>query len=162
MYFLKYFFITSILGFFLESIVCPFYESGILYGPWTPVYGIGSIVIILISDRVLKDKSINVFLRFFLLFISCFFILSLIELIGGLSIEKVFGISFWDYSNYRFNVGKYICLEISLVWGIISILFLFIRPFIDKVVSYIPNFFIYFLFFFFLVDVFFTFVFKRI
>ena len=162
MYYLKYFFVTSILGFFLETFICRGYESGILYGPWTPVYGVGSIIIILISDRVLKNGKVNVFFRFLLLFVSCFLLLSLAELVGGLFIEKVFGFSFWDYSKYKFNIGKYICLEISLIWGIISILFLFIRPFIDKIISYIPDIVVYFFIIFFIVDVFFTFIFKRV
>ena len=160
MYYLKYFFITSILGFFLESFVSPGYESGILYGPWTPVYGIGSIIIILISDSILKDRNINVFFRFFLLFFSCFLILSLAELIGGLFIEKFFGVVFWDYSNYRYNVGRYICLEISLIWGAISILFVFIRPFIDFISKYISDLFIYILFCLFFVDIVFTLCFR--
>lgn len=139
MYYLKYFFLTSILGHLLETTVCKTYESGILYGPWTPVYGIGSLIIVYFSDRIFKKKNINTFLKFILLFIFCFFILTLAELIGGLLIEKIFGYTFWDYTKYRFNIGKYICLEISLIWGVISILFVFIRPILDKIIKYMPN-----------------------
>ena len=162
MYYLKYFFITSILGFFLESIVCKEYESGILYGPWTFVYGIGSIIIILISDKVLKKKNINSFFKFVIVFISCMFILSLTELIGGLLIEKIFHFSYWDYTNYKFNIGKYMCLEMAFLWGVASIIFVCVlRPIIDRFIKYIPNFIIYICSFLFLFDIVFTLIFKR-
>ena len=59
MYYLKYFFVTSILGFFVESILWHGHESGILYGPWTYIYGVGSIIIIFLSDNILKKKHLN-------------------------------------------------------------------------------------------------------
>ena len=68
MYYIKYFFITSILGFFLETIVCTNYESGILYGPWTPIYGIGSIIIIYVSDKILKKKNLSIIKKFIIVF----------------------------------------------------------------------------------------------
>lgn len=143
MYYIKYFFLTSIFGYVLETTMCKTYESGILYGPWTPVYGIGSIIIIFLSDKILKKRNLKKIPKFILLFVFCFFTLSLAELVGGLLIEKIFGYAFWDYTKYRFNIGKYICLEISLIWGIISILFVFIRPILDLIIKRIPDFLIY-------------------
>ena len=161
MYFFKYFFITSILGFFIESFLWHGHESGILYGPWTPIYGIGSIVIVILSNKIFKKRNINGFLKFLILFIFCFLILTFIEFIGGVLIEKIFGFSFWDYTKYRFNIGKYICLEISLIWGLISCLFVFIKPFIDRLIRYIPNFIYYIFCILFLIDIFCTFIYKR-
>jgi len=161
MYLFKYFFVTSILGFFVESILWHGHESGILYGPWTPIYGIGSIVIVILSNKIFKKRNINGFLKFLILFIFCFLILTFIEFIGGVLIEKIFGFSFWDYSKYRFNIGKYICLEISLIWGLISCLFVFIKPFIDRLIKYIPNSIYYIFFVLFLIDIVCTFIYKR-
>ena len=161
MYFFKFFFITSILGFFIESFLWHGQESGILYGPWTPVYGIGSIIIVILSNKIFKKRNINAFYKFVLLFIFCFLILSFIELIGGVLIEKIFGYAFWDYTKYRFNIGKYICLEISLIWGFISCLFVLIKPIIDKIIKCIPNlvFYIFYILFFF--DIVCTLIFKK-
>jgi len=161
MYFFKYFFVTSILGFFIESILWHGHESGILYGPWTPIYGIGSIVIVILSNKIFKKRNINGFLKFLILFIFCFLILTFIEFIGGVLIEKIFRFSFWDYTKYRFNIGKYICLEISLIWGLISCLFVFIKPFIDRLIKYIPNSIYYIFFVLFLIDIVCTFIYKR-
>lgn len=161
MYYLKYFFVTSILGYIFETLICKGYESGILYGPWTPIYGIGTIIIIILSDKILKKKNINGFLKFIILFVFCFCILTLAELVGGLLIEKIFGYAFWDYTDHKFNVGKYICLEISLIWGTVSILFVFIRPIIDKIIKYIPNVIIYIGIILLIIDISCTIIFKK-
>jgi uncharacterized membrane protein len=150
------------LGFFIESFLWHGHESGILYGPWTFIYGVGSIIIIILSDNILKRSHLNKFLRFLILFFSCFIILTLIELLGGLFIEKIFGVSFWDYTKYRFNVGKYICLEISLLWVVASMFFVFIlRPVIDYIIDKFPNFVFYIFSFLFVIDVFMTIFFKN-
>lgn len=159
MYYLKYFFITSILGFFLETFLCPGYESGILYGPWAFIYGIGSLIIIVLSDNILKRRNLNKFLRFIILFFSCFLILTFIELLGGLFIEKLFHVSFWDYTKYKYNIGKYISLEVSLLWVIASIFFVFVlRPLIDLIIKKIPDFIFFILIFLFIIDIVFTFL----
>ena len=161
MYYLKYFFVTSILGFFVESLLWHGHESGILYGPWTYIYGIGSIIIIILSDNILKKRHINKYLRFLILFFACFMILTLVELLGGLSIEKFFGVSFWNYTKYKFNVGKYISLEMSLLWVLASIFFVFVlRPIIDYIINKLPNFVFYFFSFLFAIDVFATIFFR--
>ena len=161
MYYLKYFFVTSILGFFIESILWHGHESGILYGPWTFIYGVGSIIIIILSDKILKKRHLNKYLRFLILFFSCFMILTLVELLGGLFIEKLFGVSFWDYTKYKFNVGKYISLEMSLLWVGASIFFVFVlRPIIDYIIDKLPNFIFYILSFLFIIDIFATMFFR--
>ena len=133
--------------------MCKTYESGILYGPWTPVYGIGTLIIIFFSNKILKKKNIKKITKLILIFAYCFNTLSLAELIGGLLIEKIFGYSFWDYTKYRFNVGKYICLEISLIWGIVSILFQFIRPIMDIIIKKMPSIVVYLCAFFMYIDI---------
>ena len=161
MYYLKYFFVTSILGFFIESFLWT-HESGILYGPWTFIYGIGSIIIIILSDSILKKRHINKFLRFIILFFSCFIILTFVELFGGLFIERFFHVSFWNYTKYKFHVGKYISLEMSLLWVVASILFVFIlRPILDYVIDKISNYVFYVLSFLFIIDIFLTILFKN-
>ena len=58
MYYLNYFFIFSILGHLIETIIFKFFdwnlESGFLYGYWTPVYGVGVVLIIIISNYLFK------------------------------------------------------------------------------------------------------------
>lgn len=59
MYYLNCFFIYSILGHVLETIISLItkngFKSGFLYGWWTPVYGIGAITILFISKYLFKN-----------------------------------------------------------------------------------------------------------
>lgn len=138
MYYINYFFIFSIIGHLVESAL--FKESGILFGYWTPVYGFGA-VIILIINKMLKNIKASTFKKILLLFFSCFIFLSLIEAIGGYLIKWIFNAELWDYSKLKFHIGKYVSLEIATIWGLCSILLIYIlKPMFDKIVKKIPNF----------------------
>ena len=64
MYYINNFLFFSIFGHILESTVYLILNnngySGILYGPWTPVYGFGIILIILIYKFINKTKFNNI------------------------------------------------------------------------------------------------------
>ena len=46
----------------------------------------------------------------------------------------------WDYSNERFNIGGYICLEFSVLWGFGALLILkVVHPVIYGFISLIPH-----------------------
>ena len=144
MYLLNCFFIYSILGFLLEStfnlIVIHHFKSGILYGPWTPVYGIGAILTIIISNKIFKKLKTTKLKETIIVFLILSVTLTLIEWIGGILIEKFFSITMWNYKKFNFNIGKYISLEMAFIWGIISIILIyFIKPLIDKIEKKIPK-----------------------
>ena len=144
MYLLNCFFTYSILGFLLEGtytlITSNHFSSGILYGPWTPVYGIGAILTIIISNKIFKNMHKNRKIETVVTFIILSIVLTLIEWIGGILIEKLFNETMWNYQNYKFNIGKYISLEMAIIWGIISIFTIyFIKPVIDKLETKIPK-----------------------
>ena len=68
-------------------------------------------------------------------------VLSSIEALGGVLIEKIFGEVFWDYSQQKFHIGHYISLEMTLVWGAISIIFVYIvHPLLKGIIKEIPPF----------------------
>lgn len=144
MYYLNCFFIYSILGFLLETIVAFItksgFKSGFLTGPWTPVYGIGAITILFVSNYLFKNLHMNRILETIIMFFVVAIILSFIEALGGVLIEKIFGIVFWDYSNQHFNIGHYISLEMTLAWGVISIIFIYlVHPLLDSLIKKIPS-----------------------
>ena len=114
-------------------------ESGVLYGPWTPIYGIASILIILISEKLFKKLHMKRWKETIIVFFLTIPILMLLEWLGGTLIEIIFGFSFWDYTDYKLNLGKYTCLEFGIIWGLMSIIFIYIiRPYIDKFIKKIP------------------------
>lgn len=140
MYYTNLFFIYSILGHLLEKVLYPTHTSGILYGWWTPIYGIGALIIILSYKFVAHRKKLNTPSKFITIFLIGSVFLSFIEWLGGNLIELIFGITFWDYSDKLFAIGKYASLEMALIWGIASlILICFIQPVIDKLVKKIPK-----------------------
>ena len=143
MYYLNNFFLFSILGHIFESIMFLFLNnngySGIFFGPWTPVYGIGIIIIILIN-KILDKFNIKMFPKIILSFFIYAIFLSLIEFIGGISIELLFHKVFWDYSNHKFNIGKYVSIEMAFLWGLVSCIYLFVfKKLIDKLLIKIPK-----------------------
>ena len=76
-----------------------------------------------------------------IVFVCMTIILTLLEWIGGLIIEKLFHITFWDYSNYKFHIGKYISLEMSLLWGVGGIILIYlVIPFVCEFIKKIPFF----------------------
>jgi len=161
MYYINYFFIYSIFGYILETITLLIINSkktsGILYGPWTFIYGIGVIIILLLEKLIFSKKKWNKWLKRILLFLTVAITLSIIELVGGILIEKIFNKTFWNYTNHKFNIGKYISLEMTLVWTILSIIFVYIlKPLTDKIVTKIPKLLTYILIILMIIDSTFT------
>lgn len=141
MYYINYFFLYSIIGHAIESIIYLFCSghSGFLYGYWTPVYGIG-IIIVLIIDKFLKKFKLSRFKYLLLLFLISSILLTLIEYLGGILFKSLFNIVLWDYSNHKFNFGKFISLKMVIIWGISSLLFIvFLKGKSDKIVKKIPR-----------------------
>lgn len=66
-------------------------------------------------------------------------ILTVLEYIIGNLVEILFNQTFWDYSKYKFNYGKFISLESSLIWMIGSIIIIFIHKKLKKYIKKIPN-----------------------
>ena len=143
MYYLNTFLLYSILGFLLETVrsflVNSKFTSGILYGPWTPIYGIGIVIVILISNYLFAHLHLSRWIETFITFVIITLILTLLEWIGGILIEKIFHTVFWDYSKEAFSIGKYISLSKSLMWGVGSIIFIYVlKPLLEGVIKHIP------------------------
>lgn len=109
------FFIYSFLGWcvevaFVATTLGKVLNRGFLNGPACPIYGCGMLLVLI----VLHPVSDNIFL----LFLGGMVICSAIELFGGWILDKLFHMRWWDYSDRPFNVGGYICLSFSIMWGL--------------------------------------------
>ncbi len=109
------FFIYSFLGWcvevaFVATTLGKVLNRGFLNGPVCPIYGCGMLLVLI----VLHPVSDNIFL----LFLGGMVICSAIELFGGWILDKLFHMRWWDYSDRPFNVGGYICLSFSIMWGL--------------------------------------------
>lgn len=142
-YYINIFFIYSILGFLFESILMMvsgnhFFNSGVLYGPWAFIYGI-AIFILMLLDKFLKERKLPKWGELVLFYIGATILMTLIEFIGGNLIEKIFHLVYWDYTNMAHNFGNYICLEISLFWGLFATLVNYLlTPLTKKLAKKIP------------------------
>ena len=142
MYYTKIFLLYSLLGFIMESTLFKIKlskkHSGIFYGPMTAVYGVGIISIELLNKYFFKKIKCSKLLKLLIEFLTLTIILSLIEYIGGNILNYLFDIDMWDYSNIKPNFGKYICLQNSIIWGILGTVYIHIfKPFTDKLIKQI-------------------------
>ena len=85
-------------------------NRGFLNGPICPIYGCGMTVMIAVLGRFTMPSSDmawyqNVLVAFF----GGMVITTLVELVGGFILYKMFHTRWWDYSMYRFNLGGFIC-----------------------------------------------------
>ncbi len=131
-----YFFLYSFLGWCSEVIFATlktgkFVNRGFLNGPVCPIYGTG-VVLLLLCLMPLKKYPWAVF---FVSVILC----SALEFLTGFVLEKIFHKIWWDYSNRKFNIGGFICPEMSLLWGIAAIAVLYgIQPTFAALLGRIP------------------------
>ena len=166
MLYFNYLVIYSVFGFLLESLVYKIgnmnTHSGILYGPYTFVYGFGVLASILIYenlDKYLKKK--NKYLKVIIYFLFFTFILTLIEYLGGNILNYIFDIDMWDYSYKKFHFGKYICLSNAIIWGLLGTLNIyFIYPKLKKFLMKIPNIYSYIILGVILIDTLITLIIK--
>ena len=134
---LVYFILYAIIGYMLEVIYAAlvlgkFVNRGFLNGPWCPIYGFGMVIVAL----TLKPVSSSLIA----LFIGSVLVTSIIEFVTGFVLEKVFKQKWWDYTDEPFNLGGYICLKFSLIWGVACVFVVkLVLPFTDLISSALHN-----------------------
>ena len=126
------FIIGSILGYIFEMIVAlvqkGYFESrkGLIYGPFTQVYGIGLVIYYLILSNINTKSKFKIF------FITAI-LGGIVEYICSLAQEKIFGTVSWDYSHLMFNINGRTSLLHCTYWGIAGILYItYINPLLEK------------------------------
>ena len=127
------FIMYSFLGWLLE-VICKLVEKkkfinrGFLIGPICPIYGCGSILIILLLERY---KS-NLFILFGMAIIIC----SILEYMTSYIMEKLFNLRWWDYSSKKYNLNGRICLNTMIPFGILGCVVIYIiNPFFLSILN---------------------------
>lgn len=71
-----------------------------------------------------------------LVFFMGLLITSILEYITGFLLEKIFKAKWWDYSDMKFNIKGRVCLQNSILFGILSLLLIYIlHPFINSLIT---------------------------
>jgi len=129
------FFIYSFVGWVIEVIYYgitegKFINRGFLAGPLCPVYGLGFYAAIWFFEPF-KD---NFLILFFGMATAC----TVVELIAGLILYHAFHMRWWDYSDYKLNLGGYICLRFFIYWGIAASLGMYVlHPAVKWLIAHI-------------------------
>ena len=134
--YILYFFIYAVLGWVAEVAFAAVKEHrlvnrGFLNGPLCPIYGFGMVAMLLLLAPW-PDSLPAVFL-------GGMVITTAIEWLAGWILYKLFRARWWDYSSMPFNLGGFVCLPFSLLWGLASVvMFRLVHPPIARLVGMIP------------------------
>ena len=148
---LWFFLIYSFIGWVLEVtfhavVVGKVINRGFLNGPLCPVYGFGMLTVLSmvnygqrmnvlkLGGRIPDGRSVLI------IFFGGMLLATAIELIAGWLLDVIFHMRWWDYSDKPFHFHGYICLGFSILWGIGTVLVLYIvQPLIEAQVERIPD-----------------------
>ena len=133
---LAFFLIYSCLGWCVEVVYAAattgqLVNRGFLNGPVCPIYGFGMILVLFFLTPLEDDLL--------LLYLGGVILPSALELVGGWALYKLYRTRWWDYTDKPFNIGGYVCLEFSLMWGLGAMVMVkVIHPTIAALVNIIP------------------------
>lgn len=117
------FMLFSLFGYIAEMTMCVIVDRkitnrGFLCGPVIPIYGVGSVFLILLLDRYKSNP--------FIVFIFGMIITTAIEYLTSYLLEKIFHNRWWDYSQNRYNVNGRICLLNTSLFGVGSLAIIYL------------------------------------
>ena len=109
--------VYSFLGWVGETVVATakgrrFTNRGVASGPFCFVYGTAGVLLAV----GLADLRNN----WFALFAGSFLIATVVEWITAKLLERVHHRRWWDYSDKKFNLDGYVCLQYSALWGVLG------------------------------------------
>ncbi|MGD9567604.1 MAG: putative ABC transporter permease [Sedimentibacter sp.] len=142
---LMFFLIYGFLGFVLETVFRSIVEReviisrGFLTNLFCPLYGLSAIVIVQIftwSEITVNSRLTSLIIAT----IGSIIAVTFLEYSTGRILDRVFHCKLWDYSQFPFNLHSYICLDFSLMWGIVAIILAsVIHPLMEISVYAIPD-----------------------
>ena len=134
---LLYFFVYGFLGWCTEVGFAAFkthhfVNRGFLNGPICPIYGVGVTAVITVLTPYKSDIIV--------LYILSVVPVTVLEGVTGWAMDKIFHNKWWDYSDMPLNIGGYVCLLFSIVWGFACLFIIyFIQPLVHDLLAFIPT-----------------------
>ena len=131
------FFVMSFVGWIWEvslHLVTDgvFVNRGVMHGPWLPIYGYGSVMILLLLNKFRRKPAAE----FVLAVVLC----GCVEYFTSYYLEIAHnGTKWWDYTGYFLNLNGRICAEGLLTFGVggMAIVYM-LAPFLDSLFRKIP------------------------
>ena len=131
------FLLYSFLGWCSEVIFAAatygkFINRGFLNGPVCPIYGYGILMVAILLEPISENMP--------LLFLGSAVLTSAVEFLVGWGSEKLLHVRLWDYRKQPFNLGGYVCLKFSLLWGLACVFIIrLVHPAVYALVCKIPH-----------------------
>lgn len=91
-----------------------FRNRGFASGPFCFIYGVTAVILTVFLQDLRQQP--------FFLFLGCSVIATVVEWVTGKLLEKMKRKKWWDYSGKKWNFGGYICLQYSVIWGLLGCL----------------------------------------
>ncbi len=137
MQWLFFFYFYCFVGWCIESVYVSLHQKrlvnrGFMRGPFLPLYGSGAIMMLLVS-MPFREHLVLVYIA------GCIGA-TILEYVTGVTMEALFKVRYWDYSDKKYNFQGHICLGTSLAWGLLTILMtrLVHKP-VERLVLAIPG-----------------------
>ena len=110
--------VYSFLGWVGETVVATFRgkrfaNRGMAAGPFCFVYGTTAILMA-VGFADLRTKPV-------VLFVACMLTATVVEWLTAKLLERLHNRKWWDYSDKKFNLNGYVCLQYSVLWGALGI-----------------------------------------
>lgn len=132
-----FFFLYSVIGYIAEITFISIktkkivFNRGFLIGPYLPIYGFGSLILILFLRRYEEDPIV--------LFVLGAVFCTTLEYFTSLIMEKIFKLRWWDYSDRKFNINGRVCLDNALLFGLAGIVVVKgIHPLLADLIYFFP------------------------
>ena len=109
--------VYSFLGWAGETVVATvrgksFANRGAAAGPFCFVYGTAA-VLLAVGYADLRTKPV-------MLFVACMLTATVVEWLTAKLLERLHHRRWWDYSGKKFNLNGYVCLQYSVLWGLLG------------------------------------------
>lgn len=117
------FFIGSIAGLFLEEIWMLIAwgvlqsRPGLVWGPFSPMYGVGVVLMTLLTFRLRKHS-----VKPWAIFLIAAVLGGLLEQFTGWAMETFFGAVSWDYTHLSTAITKWVAWPFLIMWGVVGLL----------------------------------------
>lgn len=113
------FFAYSFLAWLAETTVATikmkdFRNRGFASGPFCFLYGFTGVLLTVFLHDLKNDL--------FFLFLGSVAVATSVEWFAGKLLERVKRKKWWDYSGKKWNFDGYVCLQYSLLWGVLGLL----------------------------------------
>ena len=133
LYFITYAFAGWVWEFcFIYATERRFHWHGFLRLPILPIYGFSAVGMILFVHPYLDNP--------FLVFLGSLLLVTALEFVTGLVLDKVLHMRLWDYRAWPANLNGYVSLFSSLGFGLMGLVLLYVvQPWVAEHIQALPD-----------------------